>query len=1153
MNDAKELLGGLKKSTAGISKSTSGLKGMLSELKNSAKLSADKINGSFKTIAKTAATVFGTYQLNQFGRQCIEASSDLQEVQNIVDTVFGSMSSSIDEWAVNAKKQFGLSELSAKKFSSTMGAMLKSSGVYGNDMKIMSLNLSALAADMASFYNISSSTAFSKIRAGISGEIEPLKQLGINMSVANMEAYALSQGITKSYNAMSQAEQSILRYNYLMSVTKDAQGDFARTSNSWANQTKIFTETINQLKSNIGALLIQAFTPFLQMLNKIASKLVEVSGAIKNVFGLKSSSEQVSGGLSSAADSATDVAGGLSDANKELQKLKTAVAGFDELNILQPNTESLSDASDNIANMDISNPYAGAFDEVAQNIDKLDQKTQAMIDKVIEKLRPVAEAVNLIKDTWSSAWENGNGERVIGSIKQYLNATLDLIHNVGIAFKEAWNSNNTGIDFVSKIQNGLANIIGLAASVKQSIADAFATNSGVELIQSVIEYFGMLIDIVSAFAEGLRSAWDNAGAGTELIQSIMDTFSSLLGVITTIGEAIAETFRNDHGQAMFSALIELGKTLLGIISSIADAFSKAWNENNLGKEILNNIADIITNIVSGVQTLGENFKKAWESNETGKQIIQTLLEMVEKITERVKQAANVFKEWAQGVNFEPLLDSLIPLSEAFSELAQVIADKLASVFETVLLPFAEWSIEAGLPALIESLASAFEWLANTLAKIPPETLVKLAAGFGGLKLAISGISIALGALSGLANIIQIFSTIGNALSGLVKAAEAVPTALGTVGDAISTTASSCGGVAQLLFNIGTGFAAIAGAALLVAPALYDFEGFWNSTISNIQDGVESLKRIPETLKSSFSNGLFDTTLFDTLKQALTSANTDAQTAFDGMSQSSNNAAQNMSNAFQSFQQRTKTFFDAAANDAVGAFEKMGSSCVEKTSSITGAFADIKARTSEIMAGLNGDTKENFSSIKTDGEGTAESISTGFSDASEKSQSAFEMLRSKTKSVFDDIKQMCSDMNSEIKETQNNLDKLNGSTGNSSTSKSSAASASTFSLSPPSIPELAGGGVLRRATTVIAGEYPGAYNNPEIVTPQKLLQQIVTKANENMAADIVSGLAGIIAQRDEATAQTLTTSISGNDLLFVVEQARKKKGTTLSKNFAFGGR
>jgi hypothetical protein len=113
--------------------------------------------------------------------------------------------------------------------------MMKSSGMAGNEIVKMSTDLAGLAADMASFYNLDFETAFEKIRSGISGETEPLKQLGINMSVANLEAFALEKGITKAFNSMSQQEQIMLRYQYLMKATADAQGDSARTSDGFSS------------------------------------------------------------------------------------------------------------------------------------------------------------------------------------------------------------------------------------------------------------------------------------------------------------------------------------------------------------------------------------------------------------------------------------------------------------------------------------------------------------------------------------------------------------------------------------------------------------------------------------------------------------------------------------------------------------------------------------------------------------------------------------------------------------------------------------------------------------------------------------------------------------------------------------------------------
>ena len=210
------------------------------------------VSGTAAKIAKAIGSAFVTKQVIAFGKAAIGVASDLNEVQNVVDTTFGDGSVKIDEWAKNAAEAFGESELQAKQFTSTLGAMFKSMGVGQADMEEMSMSLAGLAGDMASFYNLDPTEAFEKLRSGISGETEPLKQLGINMSVVNLEAFAMSEGITKSYQEMTQAEQATLRYQYIMSATADAQGDFANTSDSLANQQRILQLEIQTLAAEIG-------------------------------------------------------------------------------------------------------------------------------------------------------------------------------------------------------------------------------------------------------------------------------------------------------------------------------------------------------------------------------------------------------------------------------------------------------------------------------------------------------------------------------------------------------------------------------------------------------------------------------------------------------------------------------------------------------------------------------------------------------------------------------------------------------------------------------------------------------------------------------------------------------------------------------------
>lgn len=217
----------VSKSQKNIDKSTKGIKKSLNSI--SERFSLKKVLSDITKGFTATAIVYG---LIKVGKQAVQTASDLQEVQNVVEVSFGSMSAEVDKFAENALKKFGLSKLSAKQFASTFMAMSNGMGIAAEAGKNMSLNLTALSADMASFYNVEQDVAFTALKSVFTGETETLKRFGIVMTEANLEAYALSQGITKSYSAMSQAERVALRYSFVLNATKNAQGDFARTSGS---------------------------------------------------------------------------------------------------------------------------------------------------------------------------------------------------------------------------------------------------------------------------------------------------------------------------------------------------------------------------------------------------------------------------------------------------------------------------------------------------------------------------------------------------------------------------------------------------------------------------------------------------------------------------------------------------------------------------------------------------------------------------------------------------------------------------------------------------------------------------------------------------------------------------------------------------------
>lgn len=212
--------------------------------------------------AAAASAAVGAFKL-------AEKASDLAEAQNVVQATFDETSESILNWSKTVAESAGISETNAVKYAGSMGAMLKSSGLSEQAAGDMSKSLVQLTGDFSSFYNMDNETAWEKIRSGIAGETEPLKQLGINMSVANMEAFALSKGIDASWNSMSQAEQTNLRYQYIMAKTADAQGDFGKTlETSFPNQMRVAKMQMESMATSMGQKFLPSFLGIFKSINE---------------------------------------------------------------------------------------------------------------------------------------------------------------------------------------------------------------------------------------------------------------------------------------------------------------------------------------------------------------------------------------------------------------------------------------------------------------------------------------------------------------------------------------------------------------------------------------------------------------------------------------------------------------------------------------------------------------------------------------------------------------------------------------------------------------------------------------------------------------------------------------------------------------------
>lgn len=191
-----------------------------------------KVQKSATSLQKVLGRTFSITALTLFGKKCLDAASDLEEVQNVVDVAFGDMAEEANQFAKTAIRSFGITELQAKKLSSTFMAMTTSMGIGKQTAKTMSLSLTALAADMSSFYNVDLGTAQNALEGVITGNTRALRQFGVVITDTTLQEYALSKGIKKSVGSMSSAEKAALRYNYAVHALSLSIGDYSRTSNS---------------------------------------------------------------------------------------------------------------------------------------------------------------------------------------------------------------------------------------------------------------------------------------------------------------------------------------------------------------------------------------------------------------------------------------------------------------------------------------------------------------------------------------------------------------------------------------------------------------------------------------------------------------------------------------------------------------------------------------------------------------------------------------------------------------------------------------------------------------------------------------------------------------------------------------------------------
>jgi len=250
---------------------------------NAASTKLKSFGNKAKDIGKSLSMSL-TLPIGLVGGAAIKLASDFEESMNKVDVAFGQSSESVKDFAKTTLEQFGIAEGSALEMTSLFGDMATGMGIAQNDAANLSTSMVGLAGDLASFKNMNIEEVTTALSGVFTGETESLKRLGIVMTEVNLKQFAMEQGIKKNIKEMTQAEKVALRFQYILSVTGNAQGDFARTSGGAANQTRIFQESLKQLGQRFGNEILPLFTDVVKFLNKVIGAFMDLDSDTKKII-----------------------------------------------------------------------------------------------------------------------------------------------------------------------------------------------------------------------------------------------------------------------------------------------------------------------------------------------------------------------------------------------------------------------------------------------------------------------------------------------------------------------------------------------------------------------------------------------------------------------------------------------------------------------------------------------------------------------------------------------------------------------------------------------------------------------------------------------------------------------------------------------------
>ena len=617
-------------------------------------------------LLKIGASSIALIKSGQTVASWIHNTNSYIENVNLFTASMGKYADEAQKYAEQVGEIMGIDPGEFMRNQGVFMTIIEGFGVINDRAYIMSKNLTQLGYDLSSFFNIGFDDAMEKLTSGISGELEPLRRLGYDLSQARLEAIALSLGIDKSFDSMTQAEKSQLRYYAIMKQVTVAQGDMARSLNAPANQMRVLQAQVTQCARALGSIFIPALNailPYAIALIKVLRKLAEV---IASFVGFELPQIDYSG-ISSGSSAAGDLADNLGDASNKAKKLQNHLLGIDELNIL---TENDGSASGNGNSLGLGGGDLGfelpQYDFLGDAIStRIDQAAEA-----IKKLIPLIIAVGTAFATWKFAnWMAGLlGVKNLLSLltgKDYFGILAGMVLSVGGAIlylSGAYDALKNGIDAKNLIEmlSGIAMMAsGLYLAIKPFSSDLALVAAGFTAVASGLGLFNIslheiesngtsLTNLVGAFS-GLTAAvvgFEIAFKKSKLaITSVIAPMTAFMGSLQIVKATFVDIIMNGADFANVFGLISGG--VAAVVAAVW-----LWNEACAVNPILAIgmiVAGIVISIASIAKAINDAGEAAYESTDDFK-VMEAIIERSSEVSERCATAIDTMKTNVDSLN-----------------------------------------------------------------------------------------------------------------------------------------------------------------------------------------------------------------------------------------------------------------------------------------------------------------------------------------------------------------------------------------------------------------------------------------------------------------------------------------------------------------------